>query len=126
MAKPIYTQEMYDNGELPRAGMECLVLNTNCTNPKYIKGLIKYIGSLVIYAYVESGERCDNLKTLEFKPLAPPVELINNEPYEFDYHTGSTGMQGAVMRYSKAGDYFFFDNTIFRREYCTNIKLLTV
>ncbi|QDP67552.1 MAG: hypothetical protein Unbinned5350contig1004_59 [Prokaryotic dsDNA virus sp.] len=68
-AQPVFTQAMADAGELPQVGMECMILNTNCSRPKYIKGLIKYIGDLMIYAYVDSGERCDNVKTLKFKPI---------------------------------------------------------
>ena len=67
--QPVFTQAMADNGELPQVGMECMILNANCSRPKYIKGLIKYVGDLVIYAYVENGERCDNVKTLKFKPI---------------------------------------------------------
>ena len=67
--KLVFTQAMADNGELPVVGMECMILNTNCSRPKYIKGLIKYVGDLMIYAYIENGERCDNVKTLKFKPI---------------------------------------------------------
>tara|TARA_R110000772_G_scaffold222931_3_gene333361 strand:+ start:1325 stop:2071 length:747 start_codon:yes stop_codon:yes gene_type:complete len=66
---PVYTKEMADNGVFPVVGMECLVLNTNCSNPKYIKALIKYVGQKVVYNYMDYPERCDNVKTLKFKPL---------------------------------------------------------
>ena len=79
-----YTQAMADNGELPVVGMECLIFNANCAHPKYIKGLIKYVGDLAVYAYVENGERCDNVKTLKFKPLTPPVKLIDGKAYQFE------------------------------------------
>jgi hypothetical protein len=53
-----------------------------------------------------------------------PVELVDGAAYEFNYNNGSTGMQAAIMRYRKNGDYFFFDNTTFEREHCTNITRL--
>jgi hypothetical protein len=77
---PVYTQEMTDNGVLPSAGMECLVLNNSCSQPKWKKALIKYMGDLVIYAYCENGERCDRKRSLKFKPLTP---LINGKAYQF-------------------------------------------
>lgn len=55
-----------------------------------------------------------------------PVKLIDGEAYQFNYNDGSQGMNNAVMRYREAGDHFFFDNTIFKREHCDNIQHLTV
>ena len=63
--------------------------------------------------------------TVEFELVSPPIQLINRGIYEFDYSTGNTGMQGAVMRYCEPSDSFFFDNTRFERRHCTNITLLT-
>jgi hypothetical protein len=54
------------------------------------------------------------------------LELIDGEAYQFDYNNGSMGMQNALMRYNKSGDYFYFDNTVFKARYCSNIQLLTV
>ena len=51
--------------------------------------------------------------------MAPKLE--DGEAYQFDYLKGVIGMQGAIMRYREAGDYFHFNNTIFNREHCTNI-----
>jgi len=67
--KDVYTQEMKDKGELPSVGMECLILNKCSAVPNYNKAVIKYIGDLVIYAYVEDGERCDSMINLTFKPI---------------------------------------------------------
>ena len=116
-----YTQEMADNGELPSIGMECMVLNTNCAHPKYIKGLIKYVSDLVIYAYVENGERCDNVKTLKFKPLTPPITLENGKAYQFD-------VNGDFMIgiYQESQDHFDSATHITPSSRCTNIELLTV
>lgn len=55
-----------------------------------------------------------------------PVKPIDGEAYQFNYNNGSQGMSNAVMRCREAGDYFFFDNTIFKREHCDNIQHLTV
>jgi len=116
-----YTQAMADNGELPSVGMECLILNTNCAHPKYIKGLIKYVGDLVVYAYVENGERCDNAKTLKFKPLTPPIELIDGKAYQFDYRGGS--LQGV---YDDNGKVMWNKGSPRHLDNCTNIQPLTV
>ena len=117
-ANPIFTQAMADNNILPRIGMECLILNTNCSNPKYIKGLIKYVGDLMIYAYVENGERCDNVKTLKFKPLPVPIELIDKKAYQFDYNE-KKGMEGI---YSADSERFYFVCGHVLSSYCKNIK----
>ena len=123
-----YTQAMTDNGELPSVGMECLVLNTNCSNPKYIKALIKYVGDLVIYAYVENGERCDNVKTLKFKPLTPPIELIDKGLYLFDINH-KTKLVGEAY-YTDIGACWMITNlrtnTSYQAVMCTNIQPLTV
>jgi hypothetical protein len=129
--KPTYTQAMVDAGELPSVGMECQYK---------LKGGVNWFRCKVI-AFNESRHLNDayiwvdnltagshpliNLNSVEFKPLTPPIELICGEPYEFDYHNGNTGMQGAVMRYHKFSDSFFFDNITYKREHCTNIVLLT-
>jgi len=121
-----YTQAMADNGELPSVGMECLIFNANCAHPKYIKGLIKYVGDLVIYAYVENGERCDNVKTLKFKPLTPPIELIDGKAYQFELCFGDyrVGYYCSVRN-------SFFDGLLKSHKICgkaeaSNIQPLTV
>jgi len=118
-----YTQDMADNGELPSVGMECMVLNTNCAHPKYIKGLIKYVGDLVIYAYVENGERCDNVKTLKFKPLTPPMTLIDGECYQ-GVHKGNGKLYKGV--YVKSTDEIFHCKCSNPASFYTNIQPLTV
>jgi hypothetical protein len=119
---PVYTQEMTDNGVFPSAGMECLVLNNSCSQPKWIKALIKYMGDLVIYAYCEKGERCDRKRSLKFKPLTPPIELISGKAYQFDYGN-TTEIIGLYSKRSKqlqaiAGHY--------ESKHCANIKPLIV
>ena len=124
---PIFTKEMADNGVLPSVGMECLVLNTNCSNPKYIKALIKYVGDLVIYAYVENGERCDNVKTLKFKPVTPHIELIDGKAYQFDFEGDINSFDSAIGIYDKTSTgAMWVKNKVMLVSQCTNIQPLTV
>jgi hypothetical protein len=118
----VYTQEMSDNGVLPSAGMECLVLNNSCSQPKWKKALIKYMGDLVIYAYCENGERCDRKRSLKFKPLTPPIELIDGKAYQFDY--GNTAE--IIGLYSKQSKQLQAIAGHYESKHCTNIKPLTV
>jgi hypothetical protein len=64
--------------------------------------------------------------SLRFKPLTPPIELIDGKAYQFDYYTGSVGMNNVVMRYNECAGAFQFDNYTFKPEFCTNIQPLTV
>lgn len=124
--KPVYTKEMSDNGELPSVGMECMVICGNDLNSTWHECVVDFIGKFkAVVTTQQISEKLIDLEFDKFKPLTSPIELINNEPYEFDYHNGIIGMKGVVMRYSKVSDSFFFDNTVFKREYCTNITLLT-
>jgi hypothetical protein len=118
----VYTQEMVDNGAFPSAGMECLVLNNSCSQPKWKKALIKYMGDLVIYAYCENGERCDRKRSLKFKPLTPPIELISGKAYQFDY--GNT--TEIIGLYSKRSKQLQAIAGYYESRHCTNIKPLTV
>ena len=54
------------------------------------------------------------------------MELIDGKAYQFDYNNGAEGICDTLMRYRKSGDYFYFDNVMFERKYCTNIQPLTV
>ena len=126
-SNPVYTQAMADNGDLPLVGMECNYETTFFTLPDSNSGTCKILAYHKDKVWLDMGniERVINIDVLSFKPIEPPIELLDGEPYEFDYSNGNSGMQGAVMRYCKRNDSFFFDNTIFKREYCTNIVLLT-
>lgn len=53
-----------------------------------------------------------------------PVKLVDGDVYQFDYSHDGLGMGGAVMRYVKHSDSFYFDNTVFKRDHCTNIVRL--
>jgi hypothetical protein len=123
--KTVYTQEMADNGVFPSVGMEC--------NFAIVGGLwqdvhVDYISDVLIVVTDSKGDQASFLiEDSRFNPEStPPVELIDGKAYQFDYYTGSVGMNNVVMRYRKSGDYFYFDNTIFERKFCTNIKPLTV
>jgi hypothetical protein len=124
--KTVYTQEMHDNGELPSVGMECLYKERGGINWCKCKVIAIHGVKIWIENLDKQSTPLNNISTLEFKPLTPPIELISGKAYQFDYYTGSVGMNNVVMRYRKSGDYFYFDNTIFERKFCTNIKPLTV
>ena len=116
---PIYTQDMADAGESPGVGMACL---------NYSKAVIKYMGDLVIYAYVKDGERCDSRHKLKFKPLTPPIELIDGNAYQFSFDTGSDLVLDNVYGIydsAKVGCMWVKGNAYYMSR-CTNIKLLEV
>ena len=132
--KSVYTQEMADAGVMPGVGMECFVKKFHQDDSKYLGCYI--IGYSQDKCWLVFEDEEDNLfyhdiknGTFTFRPLlplTPPIELIDGKAYQFDYNNGSEGMNDAVMRYRKSGDYFYFDNTIWKRQHCTNIQLLEV
>ena len=118
----VYTQAMCDDGELPSVGMHVLY-----GEHKKIFNVMLGVDkdNVLILSPVDSDEWY-NAKVQFVRPLVSPITLIDGEAYQFNYNNGSSGMQDALMRYRSNGDYFYFDSTIFKREYCTNIKHLTV
>lgn len=69
-AKPVYTQEMADNGVLPSVGMECLIFNGELHNPEYEKAEIDFIGvHVAVYSSESCTERTCNLELIKFKPI---------------------------------------------------------
>ena len=131
MTDNIYTQEMADNGVFPSVGMECLSKKSHqddsYLNKSYINGYSQDGKWLIFTDYLGNIES-HNISNgvYDFKPLTPPVELIDGKAYQFDYNNGAEGMRDTLMRYRKSGDYFYFDNVMFERKYCTNIQPLTV
>ena len=67
--KPVFTQEMSDNGELPQVGMVVMVKNKCDAHPKLKRAAIKYMGDLVVYNYMDCPERCDKNINLVFRPI---------------------------------------------------------
>jgi len=125
VTSPTYTKAMADEGVLPSVGMECMV-GDSAYSEEYFKGVISFVGTSNV-VWVHGGtEYSQNKSHLEFKPLTPPIELIDGKAYQFDYHNGSSGMNNAVMRYNKFIGKFQFDNHYFNPVHCTNIQLLEV
>lgn len=90
--KPIYTQAMCDAGELPSVGMEVRYTpiendsNTTLEAGQYVHGkIIAYHGGFVWTS--DNGLR--KLSNTRFKPVLPPITLIDGETYQFDVR--STG-----------------------------------
>ena len=108
--KPVFTQEMSDNGELPSVGMEL----------KYkVTGGVNWFKCKII-AFNEGYHRNDNYVWLEnlttgsiplinlsgiiFKPLTPPINLEDGSAYQFEIHKGVF-----LGFYIKERDSFFYD-----------------
>jgi len=122
---PIYTQIMSVNGVMPIVGMECLIRD-DAYNDEYYKGVISFVG-ISNTVWVHGGTEYSQSNThLKFKPLTPPIELIDGKAYQFDYHNGSSGMNNVAMRYNEFIGKFQFDNHTFNPIHCTNIQLLEV
>ena len=68
--KPVYTQAMKDNGVMPLAGMECMVLNDDLVNYEYEKCTVDFIGChIAVYSSESCTERTCNLEFIKFKPI---------------------------------------------------------
>ena len=66
----IYTQTMFDDGELPSVGMECMVLNSYFDNAEYEKCTILFKGDFTfIYNSDSCSERVGHKDELTFKPI---------------------------------------------------------
>ena len=127
-AKPIYTQAMWDAGELPSVGMELLFFkDSKLTKKKWTMGTFAgkaySAGGCAVFLFVDHETKSTHVVELDiqFKPLTPPVTLIDGKAYQFDY-------DGANFD----GIYRSFDNSFYGydgdtvAEDCTNIKPLTV
>ena len=121
--KPTFTQEMTDNGELPSVGMECLIRNSCDAHPQWQQGVIDYVGVLCVYHYVGKNERCDDANNLHFKPLTPPVTLVDGTAYQFESRTNKTycGIYNADRDILSIQQGHYFDAIT-----VSNIQLLTV
>ena len=125
--KPVYTQAMCDRGDLPSVGMECLVLNTCMAHPTYEKCTLLFIGNFgVIYESESSKERYARSDVVKFKPIEPPVDLIDGKAYQFDYHS-EKGVHGIYHKPDEDGFAIFkFAGGAMNKELVKNIKPLTV
>jgi hypothetical protein len=121
--KPVYTQAMADNGELPSVGMECDFIATFFTHEPSNTGTgtpIAYHENKVWFS-TGSKEFVINLNVITFKPLTPPIKLEDGKAYQFAHKAGLDGLHGVYYdnKFYIGGDYVESDN-------CTNIQPLTV
>jgi len=75
MTKPIYTQEMADNGNLASVGMECLINDETCSE-EYFPVVILFVGKRnIVWRDENNDEHSQSSVHLSFKPLTPPITL---------------------------------------------------
>ena len=113
---PIFTQEMVDNGVLPSAGMECQTSTGIHT--------IKYVGKEVVVSEDSKGEEfMTSMRSAlhSFKPLTPPITLIDGKAYQFE-HDGLV-WNGLYIKDGNSMLYSLGDPSV---KLCTNIQPLTV
>ena len=124
---PEFTQAMADKGELPSAGMGCMVFNGELSNPTYEQCVVDFVGRhVVVYSSESCTERTCNIVLVKFKPLTPPTKLEHGSPYEFELSFGDYR-----VGYYREDRSSFFDGIICGNKICgkteaTNIKPLTV
>tara|TARA_R110000772_G_scaffold257439_2_gene374274 strand:- start:1125 stop:1685 length:561 start_codon:yes stop_codon:yes gene_type:complete len=113
-----YTQAMADNGEFPSVGMECLVLYPSSN----YAGAITYMGDgCGCFKEVNGKEYSFAINSVTFKPLTPPIELIDGKAYQFNYMNKTR-----VGYYCSDNDQLMFRGGWSRGSICTNIQPLTV
>ena len=121
MSKPAtYTQAMADAGELPSVGMECSVYEIN-QDETHDKATIKYISSGTCVYEASNIEYSQYPCSLRFKPLTPPITLIDGEAYQFE-------VDGQAIKgcYNKFNTLLYSAHKEYLPNLCTNIQLLTV
>jgi hypothetical protein len=111
-SKPVYTQEMYDNGFRVQAGMkfstEAGEYIAECTNEKSVV-LTDENGFLVA------------INRAYAKPIPAPIALIDGNAYMFDYKCASY-----IGIYASPPHRFIKVDGFTLSSYCTNIRLMTV
>jgi hypothetical protein len=125
--KTVYTQEMDDNGVSPSVGMELLFFkDSKMTKNKWTRGTFAgkaySAGGCAVFLFTDHETNSTHIVDLDiqFKPLAPPIELIDGKAYQFDigkktrlgFFKGS-GFLGGIRSYWELSA-------------CTNIKSLTI
>ena len=123
-----YTQDMADNGELPSVGMECLYKihykDDSYFQKGYINGYSQDKKWMIFTDYlgnIESHNISDGI--YEFKPLTPPMTLIDGECYQ-GVHKGNGKLYKGV--YVKSTDEIFHCKCSNPASFYTNIQPLTV
>ena len=130
--KPVFTQAMVDNGDLPSVGMECMVYDLNSDEFHKCKLLMIHKKSFVW----DSGDWDRAFVTpdyTEIKPIPTKPDLIDGAAYQFDFKGlggSEVNLIGICHTSIKHGvEHVMFESPVnaskWNTEYCTNIKLLT-
>ena len=111
--KPVFTQAMCDAGELPSVGMEVFVRGGKRT-------ILLCADSEGDYVTMSEHGSYDFDSINQFKPLTPPIELIDGKAYQFD--CGRNTMLG----FFNGKGFIGWSHSYWNLPDCTNIKPLTV
>jgi hypothetical protein len=125
--KTVYTQEMADNGVLPSVGMECLAVYVGVIGGSEDKVTIAHINNKGQFACIDDNgdyliQYVAEDDTESFKPLTPPVELIDGKAYQFE----SRGNVFHGIYEKKYTSFNVMAGQLFNDISCTNIQPLTV
>ena len=121
---PIYTQAMCDAGIAPSVGMGCIVFMSS-TSKSGEAGIVEFKNEQGFLFRYKENNLCDYYSLDDgshFKPLTPPIELIDGKAYQFTCHSGDevVGIYSAVhLSFDNYGRKFF-ESTI------SDIQQLTV
>jgi len=123
--KPVFTQTMVDAGELPSVGMECKFKTTffslDSSNSGYCK-IIAYHKKSVWICINGHSDSVINIDVIDFKPLTPPIQLVDGEAYSFNFDEYYP--VNGIYDDSKATCMWVQGNA-YSINNCTNIVLLT-
>jgi len=134
-AKPVYTQAMCDAGTLPLVGMKCMVESGILPLKDFYGLAVRIIGinkhsdgdNIFTFEHELQGVGCSTI--LAFKPITPPIELVDGKVYQFDTFDTDDDVTW-VGFYRDHNDCFYdtkcFNETISESKNCTNIQLLEV
>tara|TARA_R110000803_G_scaffold198048_1_gene261726 strand:- start:495 stop:1073 length:579 start_codon:yes stop_codon:yes gene_type:complete len=133
-SKPVYTQEMYDNDELPAVGMffnigdginyESRIDDFKNTEVKVIAVSDLNERKVITFYHLTMGLGCGFFLKSWVHPTPAPIELTNGKAYTFD----ESGYQknDCVGLYEKSRHKFHLTNyTVFVND-CTSIRPMTV
>ena len=83
-SNPAFTQAMADAGQLPSTGMKCMYKERGGVN--WCNCIIIAIHGVKIWLenLDKKSTPLNNISTLEFRPLTPPITLIDGQAYQFD------------------------------------------
>jgi len=123
IVKSVFTQEMFYAGTLPSVGMELMIKEEHDLN--YVKATIKYISSFtVVYDRGVNSiiEDCLDIDKCNYKPLTPPIKLIDGKAYQFEARNKT--LQGIYCDNNETMN--IHQSYYFNLEVCTKIQLLEV